>query len=219
MASQYTIPLHLPADYSRAIFIVSACNEEALQWIDRWQSWPAHALLLVGPKGSGKSHLAHIWQQQSQACILDAKALNPEQAASGHCLLEDIEQVSDESALFHLLNYSREQGHRLLLTSVFAATQLPFTLKDLTSRLLALPAAFIQQADDAALAGAIRKQFADRQIKLDEDVIAYLLPRMERSFERARALVERLDAEALTEQRTLTIPFVKRLLETPGDLL
>lgn len=215
--AQYTIPLILPADFSAENFIISDCNHDAVRWVESWPQWPAHALLLVGAAGSGKSHLGHLWAQRAQAGTLHARELGGRAPVDGHWLIEDIDQLTDERALFHWFNHSRETGHSLLLTSALAAAQLPFTLRDLTSRLLAVPVATIHDADDAALAAVMRKQFADRQIKIDDGVIAYIIPRMERSFARAKALVEWLDRNALQAQRTLTIPFVKQLLdaETP----
>ena len=107
----------------------------------------------------------------------------------------------------------REHGGSMLMTSMVPAPNLPFSLPDLTSRLLALPSVGIDQPDDDALAGAIRKQFSDRQMKVDEEVIKYLLPRMQRSFLKAKELVELLDAKALAEGKNITIPFVKRVWE------
>ncbi len=166
----------------------------------------------AGPRGSGKSHLGHIWA--SHAAARQITAIRNPGLEKGNLLLEDIDQIRDERALLHLLNFTKENSKSLLLTSSLPAEQLPFTLPDLTSRLRALPVASLGQPDDEALAFAMRKQFADRQVKVDEEVIAYLLPRMERSFAQVRELVEqRLDQVALAEKKNLTIPFVKRLLE------
>lgn len=206
--SQYALSLSLPPVFSADNFLVSGCNQEAWQWIERWPDWPA-PLLLHGPAGSGKSHLGHIWAAKASARLADLTT-SPE---AGNWLLEDIERATDQRQLLHWLNYVREQGGNLLLTANAPAKQLPFTLPDLTSRLLALPQAGLDQPDDAVLTAAIAKQFADRQLKVETGVIAYLLPRMERSLAQAKLLVETLDAAALAEGRTVTIPFVKRTLE------
>lgn len=210
--SQYTIPLLLPADYSSENFISSACNEEAIHWIQRWPNWSSHALLLVGPTGCGKSHLGHMWATTANAITLSAETLGND-IPDHNYLVEDINKLRDERALLHLFNYSRENKRHLLLTSASPIAQLEFTLPDLISRLKALPVATIKEADDDALAAAMRKQFADRQIKVDEDVIAFLTSRMERSFAHLRALVEHLDKTALEHKRNLTIPFIKHLLD------
>jgi chromosomal replication initiation ATPase DnaA len=210
--SQYAMSLNLPAVFTAGNFIVSSCNEAAWKWVEAWPDWPQHALLLRGPQGSGKSHLGHIWAERSGATVITAASLSREQPVQGHCLLEDIETTPDERALLHLFNYSRENRHGLLMTCMPPIPSLPFTLPDLTSRLLSAQAAEIEQPDDAVLGGAMRKQFIDRQMAVDDEVIAYILPRIERSLASVRQMVERVDAAALAEHRNVTIPFVKKLL-------
>jgi chromosomal replication initiation ATPase DnaA len=212
--SQYALPLTLPTVFSADNFFVSKCNEDAWRWVNAWPEWPAHALILCGPKDCGKSHLGHIWAEKAGAGVIMASAITPEKTSHGTgMLVEDIEQSRDERSLLHLFNYAKENKRWLLLTSSVAPQSLPFTLPDLTSRLLAIPSAAIAGADDEVLAGAMRKQFADRQIKVDDDVIAYLLSRIERSLSTVGEMVEKLDRHALAARKGLTIPFVKQLLD------
>lgn len=208
--SQYALNLALPPVYAEDNFFVSSCNREAHRMVSAWPDWPSHALLMHGPKGSGKSHLAHIWASRAGAAAVS----RPQGGEGGNLLVEDIEWLDDEQALLHVLNGSAENGRNLLLTSSVPASQLPFSLPDLTSRLKALPSVAIHEADDEALHRVLRKQFADRQIKINDDVIIYLTPRMERSFKKINILVDTLDRAALMEGRTITIPFVRRLLES-----
>jgi len=209
--SQYALNLTLPPVFSADNFFVSGCNREAYQWITAWPEWPAHALLLTGPKGSGKTHLGHIWAGRAEA--RQWSVTNGQLSEKNNLLIEDIEKIRDERALLHLLNYAKETGQYLLLTSSTPPKGLPFRLPDLTSRLLALPVAVLGQPDDEALGGVLRKQFADRQMKVGEDVIAYLLPRMERSLSKVNELASSLDRQALSEGKSLTIPFVRQWLE------
>jgi len=211
--AQYPLLLTLPTIFSADNFFVSDCNREAWQAVSAWPDWSSHALLICGPRGSGKSHLGQIWAERAGAYILTANEPDKE-PDNHHWLIEDIEQFEDERKLLHWFNYTRENKRNLLLTSSVLPPQLPFILPDLTSRLLAIPYVSIHDADDEALLGAMRKQFSDRQMKVADDVIAYLLPRMDRSFAAVIAMVEKLDKAALAERRTLTIPFVKRLLES-----
>lgn len=213
--AQYLLPLPHAPRYTAESFIISASNKSAWDWLHAWPDWPGGALLLHGPAGCGKTHLAQLWRQAAEAAESSGAEL-PATPPSGaaHWLLEDIDRGTDARRLFHWLNYVREQGGTLLLTSRLPAAQLPFTLKDVTSRLLAMPAAEIQPPDDAVLEGALRKQAIDRQLPLDEDVIAYLLPRMERSFAGMRHLLERIDQASLAQKRPVTIPLVKKLLES-----
>lgn len=214
---QYALSLSLPPLFSADNFIIGECNEEAWRWVNAWPNWsasgPSHALLLTGPAGCGKSHLGQVWAQRAGALTLPASGLTGQEPGKSNLLLEDIEQVKDQTHLLHLFNYTRENGHSLLMTSAHAPKALPFTLPDLTSRLLAVPAVAITEADDSVLAGAMRKQFSDRQMKVDDEVIAYTLPRIERSLGKIKELVEYLDSAALAERKNITIPFVKKILD------
>lgn len=217
--TMHQLPLSLaqPATYSPENFFVSDANAQAHEWIRRWPEWPAHALVLTGPKGAGKTHLAHLWRARSQGEFHEAKTLQgdplellgPQRAAA----VENIEHLADEKTLFHLLNAAREEKGFLLLTSALAPGEWKFALPDLRSRLLALPAAAMGAPDDALLSALLTKQFADRQLSPPKELIAWLAPRMERSFESAASLVERLDSLAMREQKPLSIALARRLLE------
>lgn len=213
--SQYALNLALPPVFAEDNFFVSACNHEAHHRVLSWPQWNSHALVLYGPKGSGKSHLAHLWAARAKARQLSDIRCQLSETKNA-LLLEDIEWLQDEEALLHVLNSVAENGGSLLLTAAMPPRNLPFTLPDLTSRLKALPVVAIHEADDEALSRVLRKQFADRQVKISDEVIAYLTPRMERSFSKINQLVEKLDRAALSAGRTLTVPFVRQLLESPA---
>jgi chromosomal replication initiation ATPase DnaA len=211
VSKQYIFSLPFPAQYREDNFMVAACNRDAWQWVT---SASAAAAMLYGPQGCGKSHLGHIWAQREKASLLPVHALKEAIGVAGHWLIEDIEQLQDERALLHFFNACKEQGGKMLFTCATAPHQLPFTLPDLTSRLRALPAAAIGAPDDEVLAAAMRKQFTDRQIKVEDEVIAYILPRIERSFTHIQQLVKRIDEKALSEHKSITIPFVRTITET-----
>lgn len=186
---------------------MSGCNQEAHQWIMRWPDWSSYAVIVYGPIGSGKTHLGHIWTARAKAQIQPRLISD----LKGNALIDHIETI-EPKMLLHFLNLAKENGWSLLLTSVAAPKKLPFTLPDLTSRLLALPATPIAPPDDEALAAVMRKQFSDRQLKVDEEVIAYIAPRIERSFSKISELVEILDRASLADRKNITIPFVRKTL-------
>lgn len=207
---QYPLPLTLATVYRRDNFAVSDCNNTAFRFIESWPNWPSHALLIYGPAGCGKTHLAHIWAAASHAAFLDASLL--EYAPQTPLVIERLETLGDETPLFHLLNRCKEEHRPLLLTGIHAPKAYGFTLPDLVSRLAALPCAAIDAPDDAALSAALRKQFSDRQLKIDDTVIEYMIARMPRAFASAQKLVATLDKLALEQKKTITIPFVKQIL-------
>jgi chromosomal replication initiation ATPase DnaA len=206
---QLALALDHAASFAREDFLAGPSNEAALAMIDRWPDWPARALLLVGPDGAGKSHLAAIWAALSGARLVAARALEavslPGALATGALVVEDLRSGAvDERALFHLLNLVREEEASLLITAREMPNAMSFKLADLVSRLAALPVVQIATPDDTLLRAVIVKLFADRQLAVDESLVGYLATRIERSFAGARAAVERLDAEALRQKRPVT---------------
>lgn len=208
---------HRPA-FGREDFWVAPGNREAVEWIDRWPVWPGHALALFGPAGCGKSHLAQVFALKADARILAPADVTPAAIAglaAGHkaLALEDGEAIADAAALFHLFNAVREAGGFLLLTSRDPPARWPVTLADLKSRLSAVPAVRIAAPDDAMVEAVLVKLFADRQVNVAPEVIAYLVRHMDRSFAAMRSLVARADGLALAEKRPVTVPLVKSILE------
>lgn len=201
-------------------FLVSASNEAAVAIVDRWPDWPVGAAIICGPAGCGKSHLANVWRLRSGATIAHAADLEtasvPAVAAHRALVIEDIGATRDEAALFHLLNLVREQRLALLLTSPMAPGDLDTRLPDLRSRLKALPLAVIAPPDDALLRAVLVKLFADRQLSVDPQIVAYLLVRMERSMEAARCLVGEVDRQALVMQRGVTRSVAAAALQALG---
>jgi chromosomal replication initiation ATPase DnaA len=206
---QLTLALDHEESFAREDFLAGPSNAAALAQIERWPDWPDRALLLVGPEGSGKSHLGAIWAQLAGARVVAARALEavklPATLATGALVVEDLaEGAFEERALFHLLNLVREEAAWLLMTARQPPAALTITLRDLASRLAALPVVQLAPPDDALLRAVIVKLFADRQIAVEENVVSYLLTHIERSFAAARAAVERLDREALRLKRPVT---------------
>lgn len=217
MTRQLVLELPHRAALEADDFLVSACNQEAVRLIDAWPDWPGAGHAIVGPAGSGKSHLANVWLLKSGARRCDAGAIAAfdalgEEAPRG-VLLEDLDRVAfDEEALFHLLNLSTEHGFNVLLTARQAPAAWDVGLADLASRLRLIPMAEIGTSDDDLLRAVLLKQFLDRQLDVDPQVIAYLAARMERSMEAARDLVDALDRAALSEGRRITRQLAAELL-------
>ncbi len=202
---------------SRDNFLEGPANAAGLALVEAWPDWPNRVMLLVGPEGSGKSHLAAIWAEQAGARLTSAHALTaaevPGALATGALVVEDLKSAEfDERALFHLLNLAREDAASVLITARIPAASLEIELRDLRSRLRAIPTIALLPPDDQLLRALIIKFCADRQLIVDEAVVNFLATRIERSFAAARQAVELLDTEALRLGRPVTRALAAELL-------
>lgn len=228
-----TVPaLQIPLDfgvrhaYGRADFQIGQSNRDAVGWIDRWPDWPAPVLILQGPPASGKSHLAAVWREKTKAAVISPVDLEIKSAeeifALGDTLLLDgldlwLGDRMVETTLFHLYNMLKENGKTMLMTMRMAPSHADFAIADLASRFRAAPCVSIHAPDDMLLASVIIKLFSDRQLTVNNDVLSYLLPRMERSFSAARDIVEQADHMALAEKRGISIPLLRKVLSVLQD--
>ena len=202
---------------SRDNFMEGPANEAGLALIDSWPDWPNRIMLLVGPEGSGKSHLAAIWAEQAGARAIAARALTadgvPGALATGALVVEDLKPGQfDERAMFHLMNLARQDEAFVLVTARISPSAFEVELRDLRSRLRAVPTVSLLPPDDLLFRGLIVKFCADRQLSIDETVVSYLITRIERSYAAARQAVELLDAEALRRGRPVTRALAAELL-------
>ena len=202
---------------TRDNFLEGPANEAGLTLIESWPDWPNRIMLLAGEEGSGKSHLASIWAEQSGARSIPAHALTaaavPGALATGALVVEDLKPSDfDERALFHLMNLAREDGAYVLFTARLAPASFDIDLRDLRSRLRAVPVVTLSPPDDHLFRALIVKFCADRQLAIDETVVNYLANRIERSYAAARQAVELLDTEALRQGRPVTRALAAELL-------
>ncbi len=207
--------------FGRSDFHIGASNKDAVGWIDRWDDWGAPALILQGAAASGKSHLAAVWQECSGAFMVNPEMLTQKSAEEifvlGDALALDgldpwLGDRKAETTLFHLYNMLKEEQKTMLITMRMAMAQSEFIIPDLASRLRAAPSVTIHAPDDMLLASVIIKLFSDRQLSVSNDVISYLLPRMERSFAAAREIVKSADQMALSEKRGISVPLMRKVL-------
>jgi chromosomal replication initiation ATPase DnaA len=217
--------LDLPARpaLGRADFFVSPANALAVALVDRWPDWPMRRLAVVGPRGAGKTHLAHVWSARAGATIVPVEDLTAlavaEVAADAALAVEDADRVGGlgpaaEEALFHLCN-RLATGGSLMLSGREPPARWQVGLPDLASRLAATPLARLEPPDDALLGAVLVKLFADRQLAAGPDLVQYLLPRMERSFAAAEAIVAALDRAGLALRRRVTARLAAEVLRAP----
>ena len=222
---QLTLAFEFRPAYGGDHFLVAPCNDDAVSWVDRWPDWPSPYLIIHGPTGCGKTHLAEVFRRRADAEALSHAALaknfprDPGKATGGW-IVEDADSYLDggePEPLFHLFNQVREGRGHLLLSGRTAPSQWCIDLADLRSRINAAPAVTIDSPDDELLAAVLVKHFADRQLRVGTDVVDYAVKRMERSFDAVRDLVERLDRQSLRARREITVPLVRQVFLMSGS--
>ena len=224
MAEQLIFDLPHRQALGREDFLVADSNRNAISAIDTWPDWGAHIALICGPQGTGKSHILNVWRLKTQAVFLAADDLHEDKIEStlhipaAHFALDDLDHILCEplhvqNGLFHLLNAIKNRGGTFLATSRTVPKELPVTVPDLQSRLKSAVVFNIEAPDDDLLFALWVKQFHDRQLKIEPDVIKFLMLRCERSFAALGKTVEKIDAASLKEKRRITLPFIKKVLD------
>lgn len=223
MAEQLLFDLPMRIAFERDAFLVAESNAEAVALIDKVAHWEPPVQWIYGPSGCGKTHLTAVLIGQHDPICLSARHLaqsaEVQALLKGHhgqrmVVLEDLDGLcqDDEESLFHLINHIRQSGQKMLLVSRAPAARLDITLPDLASRLKAVPAVAMGAPDDVLLGGLLGKLFADRQLRINEKVISYMVPRMERDFTAMGQLVKAIDQIALERQKPVTVPLVAEVI-------
>jgi DnaA regulatory inactivator Hda len=225
-------PQQLPFDlghreaFERDDLWVSQSNADAVAWLDKYPGWNAPALVIYGPPASGKTHLARVWQKQTDALdvtpqnINDLRGINDFPQAT---IIDDAEKFignnDGETALFHTYNRAKEEGAHFLLTAERAPAQWNFTLPDLKSRIMAAPAVAISEPDEQLMSIVLAKLFSDRQLAVPADVIEFVVKRIERSFAALRHIATEIDKQSLSQKRPVTVPLAREILQAQGVLI
>lgn len=224
MTRQLTLDLSREVEVGEADFLEAPCNAEALAWVRRWPDWPARGAVLLGPAGSGKSHLLTIWRERAGARKIAGPALDraavPSLVGEGlPCAVDDADRIGDGRALLHLVNLARESGSGVMIATATPPGRWREGLPDLTSRLAALPTVSLAAPDDALIARLMAKLFMDRGLAVSPEVVDFMVRRMERSFAAAHRIVATLDAASYADGKGVTIPYVRQVLRAELGLI
>lgn len=216
MTQQIHLPLSFITDYQRENFIVSAANQAALEWVELWPNWGAGAAWLWGPAGCGKTHLLHVWAKRAAAVVLNAPLTNDAMMAmlwrGQHLALDQPLDWLDEDSFFHCLNAAKTGQSQLLITAEQPSARLPLRLADLVSRLNALPQIEILPPDEVLLQMVATKLFADRQLRVEPNVVDYAILRLPRQFAALQRFVALVDEFSLAKRQAVTLSLAKQAL-------
>ena len=196
--------------YHHADFIVSASNTHAFEAIQHWETWANKTLILYGEECSGKTHLSNIWSKAAKAVKIDHHS-NISALTRDNILLEDAHLIANTNWLLHLINFAREFGLAMMITT---STNIMRGSEDLQSRLRTFSYAAIKSIDDELLQVIISRHFSNKQIQVDSNILAYLENRLPRNYNIIRKFVNALDEFAIRTNKKITIPTIRNFLET-----
>jgi chromosomal replication initiation ATPase DnaA len=216
---QYALNLKFDSSYLEEDFIIASSNFIAKKWIDNWPNWQGsifpNITCIYGPKGSGKTHLAHIWQIKASAykiTLRDLEQFSYRDLAESY-LIDDIEQLLiNEHNLLHFINYVIENKRFLLITARTKLHNLTIHTPDLRSRLQSFITYEIMPPNEELIEQMLVKSFSDLQILVNEEVIKFLTTHIDRSYEAVKHTIELLDKVSLSQNKKITIPLVKKAL-------
>ena len=212
---QQTLPLKLLPSYGRHDFIVGESNLEAVKWVDNFSKSKVNGLVIIGPIASGKSHLISTLKNKYK--ILEAEEINEEKInilELKDLIIENIEKIENHYFFLHIINVVKEKKFKVLLTSRLPIKELNIRLQDLKSRLLAYSHSKILLPTDDVLRGIIIKISKDKGLPLSDNVINYILNHVERSYSIINTFINELDQLSLIRKKKITIPFIKKLIES-----
>ena len=214
-ATQLALDLRQRAAMGREDFLVSPTNAQAVAWVDRWPDWPSPALVLVGPPGCGKTHLGSVWRKRAGASVFEPGGAMIREPVEAPIFVDAPNDPAHDEEIFHLYNAAAAAGKHILIATEVPPVRWTGRLPDLKSRLSAAPNISIEAPNETLIGAVMMKMFADQQIEVGAEVLSYLVNRMERSFEAARLLVDRLNNASLATKRRITVPLAREIIQTP----
>lgn len=218
--SQLVFNLPYGTQESATDFFVSSSNAAAVGWLERYPNWPAPGLIIYGPTGVGKTHLARAWAGKVTGVRIEHRS-DAQEYLAADCLQPVIVDSADvivadpkgAEAIFHIYQRLATAPSKMLLLANAPPKDWPLALPDLASRMKALPTVEIEQPDDALREALMIKYLADRGVSVGPDVIAYLLPRTPRDAQDLQKVLLALDTYALTQKKPITMSLARAYLQ------
>ena len=191
-------------------FFVNRTNEKAFSLITNGNF--LENIILVGPRKSGKSHLANIWKNNKKALIFKNN-IDEVISQNNNVLIENLFYDLDEEKIFYLINHCISHKLNVLVTSDIDLYEYNFNLPDLLSRLKIFNYVSINKPDDEILINVLTKLLMEKQFIIkNKEIFEFLLKRVNRTYEDIYNLVIKMDKLSLERKRQLTIPLIRELI-------
>ena len=202
-------------------YIITESNSFAFDLISRMIRGEINQGVISGPPFSGKTHLSkilikNIGSNESLYIDRDYKKIIEKVGSSNLIVIENIDKVLEDKSeedLFHIINFTKENDKKLLMTSCKSIFNIEFKLEDLKSRLNAILEAKIMQPDDELMKLVLIKIFNDKQLLINPNVINFLKSRLERSYKSINDFIEKIDKFSLEKGKKITIALINDLIK------
>ncbi len=217
---QLPLPISWAFSKDARDFVVSDCNRYAFEWLEKWPlKIQSNFVCLIGEKGAGKTHLAHIWADR-----LGAEFLKPENAFSQwydlanaesnqkYFVLDDADMLGDDILLFYIFNTIREKNAYLLMTSKQYPNKWELKFEDIKSRLATVDSIRIQKPNEKAMVSIIEKMLRQRGLIATHEIVEYLANRIERTYESICYWVNKIDSNQFDKKHKLNIQDIRTTL-------
>ena len=203
-------------NYIKQDFFVSSSNFEAYKLIESWPNWPDKSINVHGPSGCGKTHLSKILANQMETIFINSKNFNEETVVKNKlfkCLIIDnFNNNINEKLLYSMLNHLKQIDKYVLINSLKPINHYEIKLKDLKSRLEGFIKIGINLPTDELLKVVILKIFSEKQIKISEKNVEYIIKNIERTYDKILKFTKEIDNLSLSTGKVININLIKKVL-------
>ena len=214
---QLLLNFNFSKNYKKDDFFVSKSNFFAFNLIDTWPKWEKNIINICGEKYSGKTHLSQIFLNKNKGKIIESKKFIFNTAGNlriyQNIILEDFNDDIDEESIFSLINFVDQNNKYLVINSLKPINEMNFNLKDLKSRAKNSLVAKIENPDDQLIKVLLAKNFSDRQIKIDNKLIEFVVKRITRSYGKIFEFIYKIDEMSLKMKKSIDLKTVKKVLK------
>lgn len=221
MNRQQVFDFHQPERLSWDDFVESDENRDVIAYLSQWKLWNVRSLVIYGSAGVGKTHVATLWAQSSNAVQIcsDNFFHSPRELfeiESNFVIdgFDDFLQIQNYNWLFDFINILNEKGRFLVITSRTSPSSWDISLLDLRSRLLLIPALKIQDPSDNLLFYIAKKLAKDQGIIISDDCVNYILSMITRDVRTVRETINTLNKLSLEQKQSINLSFVRKYLHT-----
>ena len=204
---QLLLNFNFSKNYKKDDFFVSKSNFFAFNLLDTWPKWEKNIVNICGENYSGKTHLTEIFMNKNKGKILDSKKFRFDESINlriyQNIILEDFNENIDEKSVFSLINFVDQNNKYLVINSLKPINEMNFNLKDLKSRAKNSLLAVIEQPDDQLIKVLLAKNFSDKQIKIDNKLIEFIVKRITRSYGKIFEFIYKIDEISLKKKNLL----------------